>query len=192
MSVTVQTAALIKIEGKPAQTWLANTRSVAVHDGEDMVFVQLDKWERGFVKFVTGKSLTWKSKTQEANNVNCKFLDTLQQLRTRAANKAFNDAIAANEDGGDDEPKPKKPRQRKANRDDEAVIDDTVLTLQLPELIGDTSNVLANSVTMKVLWGVKNDVVWVELKEENLNYIRQGIMQSLARGEVGRHWSAER
>ena len=195
MSISIQTSAIIKIASdgcKRAHTWLANTRSVPVHDGEDMVFVQLDKWERGFVKFVTGKPLTFKSEIQEANNVNCKFLDTLQRLRTRAANKAFSDAIAANEDGGDDEPKPKKPRQRQAKRDDEAVIDDTVLTLQLPELVGDGGNVIANSVTLKVLWGVKNDVVWIELKEDNLQYIRQGILQSLARGEVGRHWSAER
>ena len=190
MSISIQHSAIIKMTfdgGKRAHTWLSNTRSVPVHDGEDMVFVQLDKWERGFVKFVTGKGLTFKTEDHEANNVNCKFLDTLQKLRTRAANKAFSDAIAANENGDDDEPKHKKPR-RNAHRDDEAIIDDTVLTLQLPELVNDDGAVIANSVTLKVLWGVKNDVVWIELKEDNLQYIRHGILQSLARGEVGRHW----
>jgi hypothetical protein len=190
MSITVQSAALIKIEGKRAHgTWCAHTKTVTFN-GEDVVFVQLDKWDRGFVKFVTGKPLTWQSESGagDANNVNCKFLDTMQQLRTRAANKAFSDAIAAHEDDDDN---PKKPKQRKANRDDEAVVDDQVLTLQLPELVGDAGRVLANSVTLKVLWGVKNDVVWVELKEDNLNYIRHGIVQSLARGEVGRHWSGK-
>jgi hypothetical protein len=145
-------------------------------------FVQIDKWSRQLCMFVCGTGLNL-SKSKKSQSINCLFLEDLQKRRTAACDEAVADAY-----GGDDafaEGPPTKKRARKAKEADRDIVP-SVVAVQCPEV--KRLDLVLPATSIQMLFGVKNNNLWVELSAANLEYIRHGILASVEAREFGRHW----
>ena len=157
------------------QPWCPDTKEV---DG--MHFFMVDKWDRRLTVFCTGKGLNLK-KGQKAD-INCRFIDDLQKLRSVAADEAVARAYQVEEDGEGTRAK-KKFRKAKISDSD---IADKVVEIEGPSL--QRAETVIPGMVMKVLFGIKNHPLWLELTSDNLEYIRHGVLASLEVNAVGRKW----
>ena len=145
-----------------------------VYDG--IVFVRISKWDRGFIMFCTGRGLTF---GDHGRNINVEFLDTLQRLRTQAADDAVKEAFSVEDDGH------RKKRLKKARKEDKDVV--PFLYIDGPD-VRRSSDVVIRGIRMQVLFGIKNSDIWVRCDTDNLEYIRHGVLSQLDEGgRRGRH-----
>ena len=154
--------------------WVPETKSSG-----GVTFIKLEKWCRQLCLFVTGKALDLRPGKRQ--DINCKFLEELQRLRTVASDKAIAELLqpAADEEGR------KNKRARKARSSDTDIAPSHVV-IRLPNVFrGDQLHAERN---MKVMFGVKNSPLWIEATAPNLEHIRAGILESLESVERGRHW----
>ena len=158
------------------QPWCPETVVV-----DECHFVELDKWDRKFILFCTGRALNLNP--GKRHDINYRFLEDLQRLRTQACDQALADAYRA--ENGDRQAK-KIRKARVTDRD----VAGHVVTITGPDLR--RGGVHIQGLEMRVLFGVKNSSVWVELNAPNLEYIRNGILMSMEQHELGRKWSADK
>ena len=154
--------------------WVPETKSSG-----GLTFIKLDKWCRQLCLFVTGKGLDLRQGKRQ--DINCKFLEELQRLRTVASDKAIAELLqpASEEEGR------KNKRARKARSSDTDIAPSHVV-VRLPNVFrGDQLHPGRN---VKVMFGVKNSPIWIEATAPNLEHIRAGILESLESVERGRHW----
>jgi hypothetical protein len=157
------------------QPWCPNTTVVdGVH------YVELDKWDRKFILFCTGRGLNLNP--GKRHDINYSFLEDLQKLRTKACDKALADAYA---DETNERPAKRVRKARLSDRD----VAGHVVQIKGPDL--QRGGVHIQGVTLQVLFGVKHSSVWMELTAANLEYIRNGVLMSMEQNEVGRKWSAK-
>ncbi|CAE8618412.1 unnamed protein product [Polarella glacialis] len=160
------------------QPWLPETKIEG-----DVTFIRLDKWDRMLAKFCTGSSLDLRK--GKIKNANYLYFDQLQTARTAACDAAVVAAYAVDDAVAE---RPNK-RQRKARLSDREIAPSVVEVLA-PEV--NRGGIHLPAVAMKMLFGIKNSVMWVELSPENLEHIRQGILASQDDEVPGRHWQKTR
>jgi hypothetical protein len=147
-------------------------------------FLQIDKWSRQLCMFVCGAGLNL-SKAKKSTSINCLFLEDLQRRRTAACDEAVADAYGV--DDAFQEGPPKKKRARKAKEADRDIAP-SVVAVRCPEV--KRLDLVLPATTIHMLFGVKNNNLWVELSAENLEYLRHGILASVEAREFGRHWKS--
>jgi hypothetical protein len=145
---------------------------------DDKTFVCLNKWDRLFARFCTGQGLDLRKGARK--NINVKFIEVLQRKRTEACDLAVHNAIAVDQDGH------RRKRARKARMSDRDIVD-AYMEVNMPCF--NRGELVVHAVAMKMLFGIKNSAVWVELLPEHLEYIRHGVLHSIEQQELGtRRW----
>ena len=151
---------------KRKQTWVAETKEL---DGN--TFVKIDKWNRPFVSFVTGKALQLQA-GREAHHLSIpafgKLLDARKDACAELYQATVREAAAA---AGDPEPQARQPREA------DCYLTGRVVTMRLPavEFEGDT----ADAIEMRALWSISAPEMWVELTEANMDYLRVYLKKGL-------------
>ena len=145
--------------------WIPQTKIV-----EGKKFICISKWDAGFVKFATGKSMERRA-SKPNNTGNFDILDEIKRLRLESCNAKVQSLIAEASVDLPEEPKAKKQKQQHKARDSDYVIGGTWISVALPPKDGVPGH------TMDVLWSVTSPVVWMEYTIENLQYLKT-IVQS--------------
>ena len=109
MDFTLETHLVVKYGD---QTWALTQVTV-----DDVIYFQFGKWDRGFVKWVTGKSLDLR-KDKTAGSADCRFLDQLIARRQTACDDALDAALHHD----DDESSQVKKRRRRAKSSDDHLV----------------------------------------------------------------------
>jgi hypothetical protein len=158
---------LVVVYGKGRKNmWVPDQKCVTVDDVE-RTFVQVDRWCSPLIKFCSG------SHGRQNQALHSVFLDEMQRLRTEASNTALAETLCrAHEagEGGKDVDQKKKIR-KKAKSQDEMIA---------PSAVEIVMNVDGADVKVLVLWGIKNNPVWMELTVQNLDMLKNGITASTA------------
>jgi hypothetical protein len=154
--------------------WVPETKSAG-----GLKFIKLDKWCRQLCLFVTGKGLDLRQGKRQ--DINCRFLEELQRLRTLASDKAISELLQP--PPGEEARKAKKARKARASDVD---IAPTHVVIRVPGVF--RGEQLYPEMLMNVMFGVKNSPICIEATASNLEHIRAGILESLDSVERGRHW----
>ena len=152
-----------------------------VIDRSGLTFIKIDKWDRELNMFITGQGLDLSKDGRR--DINYKFIEELQKLRTAASDEAVQQAHAL--DDAMQEGQARK-RQRKARQVDEDLVA-PYLQITSPS-VQRADGVVVDGITINVLFGVKNHPLWIERNAVNLEYLRQGALASKKTGEEGRRW----
>ena len=161
-------------------SWCPTTRVVM-----DTHFFCVDKWDRKLNMFCIGRGLNLKR--GRTTNINCKFIDSLAKLRSEASDIAVAKAYEDDADEGAQDKKRKKARKARASDSD---IASPIVDIEVPDV--HRANVMVAGRRMRVLFGVKNHPVWLELTAENLDYVRHAVLVDIENNERGRRWGATR
>ena len=145
------------------------TPSTQVIDGR--TFVKLNKWCREWTRFVTGSALNLRKSS--STSISCAYWDSLLAERDKVSIASLKEQVV---DDTDLESM-KAWKKRKVKMADSALAPSTIL-FNLPKY-----QEHGNSLQAEALWAVKSPDHWVELTEEVLEHIREGILQSRAAAE---------
>ena len=166
MDFTLETQLIVKWGN---QTWCPKQKVV-----DEQRFFQLNKWDRGFIRWVTGRSLDLRasSKEKETGSVNCSYGDEVVQRRQDACDDALEMALQPQDGEPDDEPPTKKKKVRRKARDADGHLCPEILPIKLPEVDG-------NELEVKVLFeGAQTSAVWIEMELTAMAHLKTGIVNS--------------
>jgi hypothetical protein len=140
-------------------------------------FVRISKFDRFLCRFALKKTLQWKTHV----DCNVPFMDELITLRTAACAELVMGALMQDVD---DEGDRKKLKRRRIKKSDGYLTDD-IVTINIPEA-GDEP-----ATTMRVLYGVKSEAIFIEFTKDNLSYIAKRIRTDFTAGLRGRSRTAK-
>ncbi|CAE7300550.1 unnamed protein product, partial [Symbiodinium sp. CCMP2456] len=150
---------------KKKMKWLVKTKEV-----DDRLFVQVDKWDRSFIQFVTGFSGI---RIQDPHHLSIPAFQDFLDMRKTACDELYNQTIRdAAAVAGDPE-----PRTRNA-REEDLYVAGRIVEMACKEITFDSQTLPAQKIA--ALWSVKDPVIWVELSSENLDYIGLFMRRGLA------------
>ena len=148
------------------------------------MFAPFAKFDSCLTRLITGKPYNRSSRRNKPlNDLNVAFVDTMLRLRQEACDAAV---IKAHTDGDEDVPKATK-RQRRAKASD-AAIAPAVVTPVFDEYIG--PDIVLDPCTIDVLFGTGYSTLWINLTEENLEYIKARVACDQSRGRTRRSRSS--
>ncbi len=135
-------------------------------------FMEVYKFDRQLTRFALNKQMNFEAKV----TCNVKFIDEFQKLRTDASDRNVRDALR---ECTENESSLRRLNKRKTKSSDKAIASEIVsITIpafeELPEK------------TMRVLWGVKKEPVFMELTKENLDYVVTRVKMDFDAGRMGR------
>jgi hypothetical protein len=159
-------------------TWILETKDVQVTDNNVMTFVHLEKWNRQFVKFSTGKYLSIvKGCSKQFSQSSC--VDILVSARQAAADRALIDALRSDEgDDADAGRKRKRQRSRTCKASDLLLIN-TILDINVAGQHGGSFRCLAE--------GLGTKAVWLELSQRTLQWIMAQTQHDENSGDINGH-----
>ena len=150
------------ISNENVRMWVPETTVV-----QGIEFLEISKWDRKLTQFCLGrKMLLVPGSTQ---HINVSFIENLQSLRTKQCVAAVQLVLA------EDARCAGRKRQRAAKGSDGALVD-RIHHIVVPQII--CPGFVVDAMEMKVLYGVKNNTLWVEMTPQNLDYIRHGVLHS--------------
>ena len=150
--------------------WIPETKTV-----NGMQFIGLSKWNRDFVKFVTGKGLGFGN--TQSNQVNSAFFDNVLAARKQASIEAVTKALEYDEaPEGDLQQEGSKRRAKRSKKHSWSVL------CSSEALADPVIEIVADGFSMQVLTELRSNMVWVELTKNNLAFIQKGV-QASARGK---------
>lgn len=157
-------------DGKGTHTWNPNQQLV-----DDERFFEFSKWDRGFVKWVCGKSLDLRAQSIESTaTADCKFMDRVIEIRQSVADEALHQALLPSE-GEEEDGKRKKTKRRKRASQSDSHLCPKVLTMELPGV--EEEGLQPRSV--KVLFdGSGSASIWMEFNKDILMHLRAGVVHS--------------
>lgn len=135
---------------------------------QDRPWFLLGKWDRHFVKFMTGKALDLR-RDREGASVNSSWMDEVFSRRQMACNQALVDAYQLNDD---EDQQPKKKLKRSCTAADVHLLPSAV-TMKLPEAPG-----FPEREVQVLVEGIKTTNMWLPLELEVLSHIKAGVMNS--------------
>ena len=136
---------------------------------DEVRYFQFSKWDRHFVRWVTGKSLDLR-KDKSAGSADCEYLDKILHRRQTACDDALHAALHHGEEG---QSKTKK-RRRRANSSDAHLVS-RVLNMTLPEVPDEG---LAEKLVRILFDGAGTANIYMEMHEDILYHLKKGIQQS--------------
>jgi hypothetical protein len=148
--------------------WIPDTKVV---DG--VAYCRVNKWDRGFVRFATAKTL------KEHQNANVQFVDELIRLRNNACDALFrsNQQPAQTEQHEADGQVSKKRRQayvRKARSSDGCFLPAS-MTMVLPDVARHDGEVLRGFECKVLFEGIRTSNLYIEMNADVMNYIYCGV-----------------
>lgn len=148
---------------------------------DDKHYMKISKRDRGLGRCAGhGRGLVTTKKGR--HDMNVAFIDMMEKMRTDACDAVVRDALKPDDDR---EKQSFKEKRRKAKHGDVQIAPSSV-NIMLPAFrISDDE--LLSAVTMEVLFGVKNNPVYVEMTAENIKYITARIHYDMMHGIRGRH-----
>ena len=161
MDFTLETHLVVKYGD---QTWALTQVTV-----DDVIYFQFGKWDRGFVKWVTGKSLDLR-KDKTAGSADCSFLDQLIARRQTACDDALDAALHHDDD---DSSQVKKRRRRAKSCDDHLV--PKVLNMSLPPVPEED---LPEKLVRILFDGAGTASIYMEMHQDILYHLKKGIQHS--------------
>lgn len=136
---------------------------------DGVTYFEFSKWDRGFVRFITGKSLDLRKGSANQATVDCEYLRQVLAARQKACDEALSQALDEGEGG-----ESLKKRRRKANMAD-SHLTARVLKMTLPGIPEEG----LNERECRVLYdGAGSAAVHVEMSWEVLNHLKKGISNS--------------
>jgi hypothetical protein len=154
-----------------SKPWVLETEDV-----QGKTFVRLNKWDYGFCRFSSHRSLNFKKGTHE--DVNLGIVDRLIQLRNLATDKLFAETTQPDEEG----PKKKKRAYVRVAKAADLVFLPEIVDIDLPSMKTDTSEVIDGYRTQALTKGVRTSTLYLELSVKNLEYIHNCAVQTRTRG----------
>ena len=161
MDFTLETHLVVKYGD---QTWAPTQVTV-----DDVIYFQFGKWDRGFVKWVTGKSLDLR-KDKTAGSADCRFLDQLIARRQTACDDALDAALHHD----DDESSQVKKRRRRAKSSDDHLVP-KVLNMSLPPVPEED---LPEKLVRILFDGAGTASIYMEMHQDILYHLKKGIQHS--------------
>lgn len=163
--LTIETVVCIS-EKDNKKKWFPSHKEV-----EGVQYIKLEKFERGFCLFATGRALEL-TKERKVNHCNVQGYWDLLEARDEACQQLFQRHLQhAAELVGE-----KLEKCRRAREQDQYIAGRTVLAT-LPRI--DKEPWQHPGLSMRMLWSVKSPDIWIELTEENLDYVRRCIRATL-------------
>jgi hypothetical protein len=155
--------------------WILN-----VQVKNDISFVCLEKWDRNFVHFAMGEALDFRAdKKRSANKV---FFDEMVQARKQASIEAIKKVLTETDEDQQVVDADAKQKKRKVHH--------TIATIAASEMLGPAYvDIHVRGHTMKVLCSVKSNAIWMELNEQNMEFVRSSMVNSEG---TGRSWNIKR
>jgi hypothetical protein len=159
-----------------SQPWLPETKA-----HEDQVFIRLNKWDRGLIRFATGVTLKFKG-----DHVNLRLIDEICSRRNHACDQLYRE-IRLQEQEGSNSPnrKGRKVYIRKSKASDCTFLDKTV-QVRLPDAEGEDGQIVQGHDCTLLTDGIRTSTVYMEMTEANLNYIYQYVSVSACKGRSWR------
>ena len=139
-------------------------------------FFEVDKHDRMFVKFCLGKTMKYGCEVQLCVDCNVPFVDTLRRLRSAASSRLVKAALVQDAERERDI---KKLQKRRTKKTDNYLIPE-IVEIEVPA-DGDVPGR-----NMCVLYGIKQESIYVELTHDNLTYIVMRIRKDTDAGLRGR------
>ena len=164
MSITLEAKMVLRAGGRQ---WAPDQKEV-----ENKRFMSISKWNRGFVRFMTGKALDLrKEKQAKSGSVDSPFMQKLLDARQEAADKLLQEALTVE----DESQQPTKKRKvARASRKHAIHVPNTMEM----EMSGYTLTLLFE--------GVGSSNVWVEMTEDNCNWLKTQIAAASPRARQPR------
>ena len=160
MDFTIESQQVVKYGD---QTWTPAQITV-----DEVIYFQFSKWDRAFVKWVTGKSLDLR-KDKSAGSADCEYMDQVLSRRQAACDDALHAALHDEGDQG----KAKKRRKRASASDGHLV--HRVLNMTLPEVPEEN---LAEKLVRILFDGAGTANIYMEMHEDVLYHLKKGINHS--------------
>lgn len=152
-------------------TWVPEIKNV-----NNIDFVGLFKWDRHFVHFSTGHALDFRGHSRK--DANTEFFDKLLRAQKKASVEAVTAALneGESEQHAEEEDQPAKRRKKKPQTYPMKVLLES-------EMVGPAIvEINVDGHRMNVLCKLgKSNSLWVEINEENMNFIRRGTRESIHR-----------
>lgn len=148
---------------------------------ENIAFVKLNKWDRGFVRFIHNHGLNFGKRETFANS---EFFDTLCRRRNDVFDKARQELVEEEEraeEGDNHHSKKRRVFKVKARAADEGILP-AFLQIDLPPLDEGHEFGVGPHRANVILEGLRTQTIYIELTAVILEYIRFGVRQS----ELGR------
>ena len=143
-----------------------------VKDVNGIRFIGLSKWNREFIRFVSGRGLDLRN--TQMNTVNSEFFDTMLAARKAASVEVIQNVLNESSEADDADPSPSARKPKSKQKHAWAVV-------CASESLGPpVVDIHVQGHQMKVLLELRSNMVWVELTPENLQFIQAGIIQSPA------------
>lgn len=180
---TIERDAIV-LSNEHVKCWVPETKFVA-----GIKWVKIDKWCRGFVKFITGRSLDLRKKKKF--NINISFMDALFDTHAAACADAVKKAFEVDDEDGDiGTPRKYRKRMKPVGSHKELVGDYIEFTM------GNVTHegISKGPLTMKALFEGNpktnsRQMLWIEAVEANFDYLEHAINAGLKEGESkGRGW----
>ncbi|CAE7242174.1 unnamed protein product [Symbiodinium sp. CCMP2592] len=156
---------------KDGSKWLVKTKEV-----DNMLFAQIDKWDPKFVPFVTGKAVQLR-KEKDPHHLSIPAFGDFLEFRRQACDRLYNAMIKeAALVAGDAAP------EQKTAREEDLYVAGRVVRMRCPAIACNGESMEAREIA--AVWSVRDPVIWIELLEENLQYLalfmRRGLVDYLA------------
>lgn len=165
----------LTVTNENVKNWVPDVKVV-----EGRQYIKIDQWDRSFFRLCTGKALVFKAGASHHQHTS--FMDYLMNQRTMASKAAYSAAEQLLQQDGDEGGKKKKRKQARALRMSDAVVAGEAVSVDL--------SYGGESITISMLFGVKNQVCWVEALPENLKFIAKHLNHDYKNGNVSsRRWN---
>ena len=134
-------------------------------------WLKFEKWDRGFVHFITGRSLDLR-KDKHGPTVNS-LPPFCRQGRTQPTEPCVTDAS----DDEAEEPQPKLKRAHmRAHASKHANVAPHHLTMTLPRVTTLSGDILQARPVLMLFEGVGSGTCWMEMTAENIEHLKAGIL----------------
>ena len=176
MAVQVKQIWSVKSDTDKKITWFPEVQNVG-----GVPYAKITKWDRGYVRFSTGKTL--KLVKGKSTAFNSPIIDQLKVARQTACNKAL---VEANRlDDPDEVATPVRAGRKRKARPTVCKPSDLHLIPAVVRAEFDSEWTLRMLTT-----GLATKVMWIELNAENMEQLQKRTKQALANGEHGHRYKA--
>jgi hypothetical protein len=165
----IEVAHKLVLSNSHVKDWVPNSKIVG-----GLEFVELNQWDRRFHRFCTGKYLTFPK--GQSHKAHTQFMDYLVDQRTACSRQVFEAARQALQEAAIVGGAPNVKKRVRACRMADSTMAGDIVDCNL--------EYLGVRILMKVLFGIKNQKLWIEATSENLQWVAAGIKHDYEAGIV--------
>ena len=174
MAFTLETQLVVAWSGEDGKrtTWCPKQQVV-----DDTRFFEFSKWDRGFVRWVTGKSLDLRKNTNNQASADCEFLDKLLKSRQSLVDATLHEVLCQDDAGGES-----RKRRKRAGMSDSHLCP-RVLQFTLPA-VGEEG---VDELPVQILYdGAGASIMWMEFSHAVSAHLKKGVELSTKKERKGK------